>query len=110
MSIGFWSQFFLIYMAIALGFTRRRVELGLLWQGIHSFSPLQLIVAVVGSHRLSRSTLTAAASCWIFTKEIRNNPMPFLLEHFKLAERSGINAQKLWLAMIFAFFVFLQLR
>ncbi len=46
-----WSQFFLIYVAIALGFTRMRVELGLLWQGIHSFSPLQLIVAVVGSRR-----------------------------------------------------------
>lgn len=117
MSIGFGLSFFLVYMAIAFGFTRMRAELGPPLQGIHYSGPLQLIVAVVGSRRLSRSTLTAAAPYWTFTKEIRNNPMPFLLENFKLAERSGINTQKLWLAMIFAvfisafltFFVFLQL-
>ena len=51
-----WSQFFLVYMAISLGFIRMRAELGLLLQGIHYSGPLQLIVAVVGSRRLSRST------------------------------------------------------
>ena len=72
---------------------------------------------MVGSRRLSRSTLAAAAPYWTFTKEIRNNPMPFLLENFKLADRSGINTRKLGVAMMFSvclsafltFFAFLQL-
>ncbi len=117
MSVWFSLSFFVIYFTIAFGFTRMRAELGPPLQGIHYSGPLQLIVAVVGSRRLSRSTLTASAPIWTFTKEIRNNPMPFLLENFKLAERSGINTRKLCWAMMFVvfissfltFFAFLQL-
>lgn len=117
MSLWFSLTFFVIYFAISFGFTRMRAELGPPLQGIHYSGPLQLIVAVVGSRRLSRSTLVAAAPYWTFTKEIRNNPMPFLLENFKLADRSGINTRKLGVAMMFSvclsafltFFAFLQL-
>ena len=91
MSSGFGLSFFLVYMAISFGFTRMRAKLASPLQGIHHSGPLQLFVVVVVSHRLSRSTLTAAAPYWTFTKEVRNNPMLFLLEHFKLAERSGLN-------------------
>ena len=117
MSMAFSVSFFVIYFFIAFGFTRMRAELGPPLQGIHYSGPLQLIVAVLGSRRLSRSTLTASAPYWTFTKEIRNNPMPFLLENFKLAESAGINTRKLCWAMMLAvcvsafltFFVFLQL-
>ena len=105
MSIGFALAFFLLYLAIMFAFTRMRAELGPPLQGIHYSGPLQLIVAAVGSRRISVQSFTAAAPLWTFTKELRNNPMPFQLESFKLAERSGINTRKLWKVMIASIFV-----
>ena len=104
MSIGFALSFFLIYFSIAFAFTRMRAELGPPLQGIHYSGPLQLIVATVGSRRLSRQTLSAAPPYWTFTKEFRNNPMPFVLESFKLADRSRIDTKKLWKVMMLAVF------
>ncbi len=105
MSIGFALSFFVLYFAIAFAFTRMRAELGPPLQGIHYSGPLQLIVATVGSRRLSRQTLSAAPPYWTFTKEFRNSPMPFMLENFKLAERSGIDTRKLWKVMMLSVFV-----
>jgi len=82
-----------------------RAELGPPLQGIHYSGPLQLIVATVGSRRLSHQTLSVAPPLWTFTKEFRNSPMPFILENFKLAERSGIDTRKLWKAMMLSVFV-----
>ncbi|MBM3237841.1 hypothetical protein FJZ31_16250 [Candidatus Poribacteria bacterium] len=100
MSILFPLAFFLIYFAIMFAFTRMRAELGPPLQGIHYSGPLQLIVATVGSRKISPQTLTVAAPYWTFTKELRNNPMPFVLEGFKLAERADIDTQKLWKVMM----------
>jgi hypothetical protein len=116
MSVLFPLAFFLIYFAIMFAFTRMRAELGPPLQGIHYSGPLQLIVAAVGSRKISPQTLTVAAPYWTFTKELRNNPMPFVLEGFKLAERADIDTRKLWKVMmlstlfgIFAtFWAFLQ--
>jgi hypothetical protein len=116
MSVLFPLAFFLIYFAIMFAFTRMRAELGPPLQGIHYSGPLQLIVATVGSRKISPQTLTVAAPYWTFTKELRNNPMPFVLEGFKLAERADIDTRKLWKVMmlstlfgIFAtFWAFLQ--
>ncbi|MBI1924436.1 hypothetical protein HYR99_09310, partial [Candidatus Poribacteria bacterium] len=105
MAIGFALSFFVLYFAIAFAFTRMRAELGPPLQGIHYSGPLQLIVATVGSRRLSRQTLSAAPPYWTFTKEFRNSPMPFMLENFKLAERSGIDTRKLWKVMMLSVFV-----
>lgn len=118
MSVLFALAFFGIYFGILFSFTRMRAELGPPLQGIHYSGPFQLIVAAVGSRQISVQTLTAAAPYWTFTKEFRNYPMPFQLEGFKMAERSGINTRRLWKVMMLSvaigvfltFWAFLQLN
>ena len=105
MSASFAFSFFAVYFMIMFAFTRMRAELGPPLQGIHYSGPLQLMVAMVGSRRLTRQTLTVAAPLWTATKELRNNPMPFTLESFKLADRSGINTRHLWKMMVLAAFL-----
>lgn len=116
MSALFATAFFVIYFSIAFAYTRMRAELGPPLQGIHYSGPLQFIVAIVGSRRISAQTLTLSAPFWTMTKEFRNSPTPFQLESFKLAERSGINTRRLWkvmmistyISLIITFFAFLQ--
>ncbi len=97
--------FFLIYFAIIFAFTRMRAELGPPLQGIHYSGPLQLIVAVFGSRKISSQTFTAAAPLWPLTKELRNTPTPFQLESFKMADRAGIDTKRLWKVMMMTTFI-----
>ena len=112
MSLSFAFAFFGIYYLILFGFTRMRAELGPLMHGIHYFGPFQLIVATIGSHRISAQTLTVAAPHWTHTKEFLNKPMPAYLESFKLAERANVTAgnvaidtRKLWKVCLLATFL-----
>ena len=112
MSLSFAFAFFGIYYLILFGFTRMRAELGPLMHGIHYFGPFQLIVAAIGSHRISPQTLTVAAPYWTHTKEFLNKPMPAYLESFKLAERANVTAgivaidtRKLWKVCLLATFL-----
>jgi len=105
MSVLFAFVFFLIYFAIAFAYTRMRAEIGPPLQGIHYSGPLQLIVAAIGSRRISAQTLTVAAPFWTMTKEFRNIPAPFQLESFKLAERTGVNLRKIWKIMMLSTFL-----
>lgn len=105
MSSLFAISFFVIYFIITFAYTRMRAELGPPLQGIHYSGPLQLIIATVGSRRISAQTLTVAAPFWTMTKEFRNSPTPFQLESFKLAERSDINTKKLWIVMMASVYV-----
>lgn len=112
MSLRFAFAFFGIYYLILFGFTRMRAELGPLMHGIHYFGPFQLIVAAIGSHRISPQTLTVAAPYWTHTKEFLNKPMPAYLESFKLSERANVTAgsiavdtRKLWKVCLLATFL-----
>lgn len=117
MSAFFAFAFFVIYFTIAFSYTRMRAELGPPLQGIHYSGPLQLIIATIGSRRISAQTLTLSAPFWTMTKEFRNSPTPFQLESFKLAERANIDTRKLWKVMmvstffglLITFWAFLQL-
>jgi hypothetical protein len=118
MSTLFAISFFLIYFTIIFAFTRMRAELGPPLQGIHYSGPLQLMVAVIGSRKISSQTFTAAAPYWPLTKEIRNTPTPFQLESLKLAERANMNTRRLWKVMavttligiLLTFWAFLQIN
>jgi hypothetical protein len=98
----FALAFFAFYLVLMFAFTRMRAELGPPLQGIHYSGPIQLAVATVGSRRIPPQTLTAAAPFWTFTKELRNNPMPFQLESLKLADRARMDTRRLWPAILFA--------
>lgn len=105
MSAIFALAFFGIYFLILFAFTRMRAELGPLMHGIHYFGPFQLIVSIVGSHKISARTLTVAAPYWTHTKEFLNKPMPAYLESFKLADWANIDTQKLWKICLLATFL-----
>lgn len=104
-SVFFAFSFFAIYFVISFAYTRMRAELGPPLQGIHYSGPLQLIVAIAGSRKISAQTLTVSAPLWTMTKEFRNIPMPFQLESFKLSDRAGIDNRKLWKVMILSAFL-----
>jgi len=118
MEAWFALSFLILYLAIVFAFTRMRAELGPPLQGIHYSGPVQLTVAAVGSRHISPQTLTVAAPLWTMTKELRNVPMPFQLESFKLADRANTNVRRLWKVMLFVsfitifltFWIFLQLN
>jgi hypothetical protein len=118
MEVWFAVSFLVLYLAILFAFTRMRAELGPPLQGIHYSGPIQLTVAAVGSRHISPQTLTVAAPLWTFTKELRNVPMPFQLESFKLADRANMNTRRLWkvilissfVTILITFWVFLQLN
>ena len=105
MSVSFALSFFVIYFLILFAFTRMRAELGPPAHGLPHFGPFQLIVSIVGSHRIPAQTLVASAPHWTHTKGFQSQPMPAYLESFKLADRSGIDTRKLWKVCLLATFV-----
>ena len=115
-TVQFGLAFFSVYFVIAFAHTRTRAELGPPIHGIFHYGPLQLFIAMVGSRKLESQTLTAAAPFWTFTKQFRNHPMPYMLESFKLADRSGMDTRKLGkvimlsvvVGIIVTFWTFLQ--
>jgi len=102
MSVMVTIAFFVIYFAVLFAFTRMRAELGPPLQEIHYTGPIQLITASMGSKRLSAENLAVFSLYYGFTRVLRGNPMPFQLEGFKLAERSGVSTSRLWKLMMLA--------
>jgi hypothetical protein len=117
MSLTFTAAFFVLYFSILFAFTRMRAELGPPAHGLSQFGPFQIIVAMVGSHRIPAQTLIASAPHWTHTKGFQSQPMPAYLESFKLAEQSGIQVSQLWkvcllatvVSIIVTFWAFLDL-
>ena len=105
MSVSFVLAFFVIYFLILFAFTRMRAELGPPAHGLPHFGPFQLIVSIVGSHKIPAQTLVASAPHWTHTKGFQSQPMPAYLESFKLADRSGLDTRKLWKVCLLATFV-----
>lgn len=105
MSVWFALGFFLIYFIILFAYTRMRAELGPPLHGISYSGPLHLILAILGSRKVSLQTLTVAAPFWTLTKEIRCSPMPIQLESFKLADRARMNTKRLWKIILLSSFV-----
>lgn len=102
MTFWFAAGFFVILFVIMFAFTRLRAEVGPPLLGIHYSGPIQLMVAGAGSRRVPIRSLAVAAPLWTQTKEIRNDPMPFQLESFKLAQRAGMDTRRLWKAILLA--------
>ncbi|MEO2002958.1 MAG: DUF6785 family protein, partial [Candidatus Poribacteria bacterium] len=102
MEAWFAAGFFVILFVIMFAFTRLRAEVGPPLLGIHYSGPIQLMVAGAGSRNVSIRSLAVAAPLWTQTKEIRDDPMPFQLESFKMAQRAGMNTRRLWKAILLA--------
>ncbi|MBT3269495.1 hypothetical protein HN371_20290 [Candidatus Poribacteria bacterium] len=102
MTFWFAFGFFAIYFGILFAFTRLRAEVGPPLLGIHYSGPIQLMVAGAGSRRVPIRSLTVAAPLWTHTKEIRDHPMPYQLESFKLAQKANMDTRRLWKVILVA--------
>jgi len=94
--------FFAIYYAIATAITRMRAELGSPIHDLHFVGPDQIITDFAGTRRLQTADLSMFSLFWFFNRAHYSDIMPQQLEGFKIAERTGINNQKLLYSMIIA--------
>jgi len=97
--------FFAIYIALSMGLTRIRAELGppiiSLWVwGEGSTDPAQKIVRFLGTRRLGPGNLTALTLLFWFNRDHRCHPMPHQLEGFEIARRTRIRSSSLVFPMM----------
>ena len=100
MSLWAAALFFTIYFALSIGITRMRAELGspvhdLHWAGTH-----YTMVNTIGSRTFSPGNLAMFSFYQFFNRAYRGHIMPHQLEGFKLAERSRMQLNRLFLAIL----------
>lgn len=93
-------SFFGVYFILSVAVTRMRAELGPLVHELYYSNAGQAITAVLGTRRISPSSLTAMSMLWWLTRSQNSHVMPHQLEAFKLSERAGIDTRRLWVFML----------
>lgn len=94
--------FFAIYFALILAITRMRAEFGPPAHDLHVAGPDRLIPTILGPSNVSAPNLTMLTMFYWFNRAYRSHAAPFQLEGFKMAERTGMNYQRLYWAMLIA--------
>ena len=102
MSLYIAPLFFIIYYMLSTAMARVRAELGFIVQDMGGMAPPNILITWFGTRRLGPSTLTVFALYKFFNRHSRSNAMPHQLEAFKLAERTGIDNKRLFLAILLA--------
>ena len=106
MSFWVFAIFITIYLAIVVGLTRMRDELGPPIHAIGYATPQDLMISMLGTRRLRPGNLTLLSLMnWlsgVSYASFRTHPMPEQMESFKLAERSGIQNRTMLIVLILA--------
>ena len=102
MSLLIIGLFWGIYVAMALGITRVRAELGPPVHTIIYVDPGRTLVTTLGTRRIGAENLTIISFFYALNRCNRAQPMPSQLEAFKLAEESKMNNRSMMLAMVLA--------
>ncbi|MHB1001778.1 MAG: DUF6785 family protein [Armatimonadota bacterium] len=97
--------FFGIYLAMSIGITRMRAELGPPAHDLHMGGPDTILPEIIGTSHLGPANLVALSMMFWFNRAYRAHPMPFQLEGFKMAEKASISYRKLFGAIILAVLV-----
>ena len=106
MSLLIAISFFVIYLALSTAITRIRAELGPPAHDMYGAGPDYILTTMFGTRRLGPNNLTAfSLFYWINREAYRTQPMPHILEGFKLAQLTGMNERRLSYAMILSAFV-----
>lgn len=92
--------FFGIYFILSIAVTRMRAELGPLVHELYYSNSDQVLSAIVGTRRINPNSLASISLFWWLMRSQNSHVMPHQLEGFKLAERTGINTQRLWVTML----------
>lgn len=102
---GAWL-FLLVYLAIVLGLTRMRAELGPPIHAIGQATPQYLLITAWGTRWLGPGNLTMLSLLnWLSGASyasFRTHPMPHQMEAFKLAERVRLGERSMLIALAIA--------
>ncbi len=104
MGMSWWLViiFFLIYIAMSVAITRMRAELGPPAHDLHDAGPDSIIPAIIGPLKLGTPNLVVFSLLFWFNRAYRAHPMPFMLEGYKMAERTALSYRKLFYAILIA--------
>ena len=106
MSVWAFLIFFGFYIAIVIGVTRMRAELGPPIHAIGYVSPQYFMISLLGTRRLRAGNLTMLSLLnWLSGSTyaaFRTHPMPHQMEAFKLAERTRISNKTMFFLLIIA--------
>jgi len=101
-SLELLAIFFGLYLAMAIGLTRLRAELGAPVHDLPFVGPERFITDTVGTFRFSRHDLSIISLYYWFNRSYGSHPMPVQLEGFRMGERTGMNSRHLVLVMLAA--------
>ena len=103
LSLWFALWFFIIYFALSTTITRIRAELGPPAHDMYGSGPDYILTTLLGTRRIGPQNLTVMTLFyWINRESYRAHPMPHQLEGFKLAARSGMNGNRIIVAILLA--------
>lgn len=106
MSVWVFLIFLGFYLAIVVGVTRMRAELGPPIHAIGYVSPQYFMISLLGTRRLRAGNLTMLSLLnWLSGSTyaaFRTHPMPHQMEAFKLAERARINNKTMFFLLVLA--------
>lgn len=102
MSIMISLSFFILYYIILLAVARMRAEVGTPLHDLHFGGPSSILMNILGSRRMSHTTLVGLAQLWFIDRAYRSNPMPHQLETLKISERIGSDRKGFIYALIIA--------
>ncbi len=105
-SLFYAMGFFFIYYAITIAITRVRAQLGFPLHGLESFTPYTVLESILGSRRISPSTMgVSTLYIWFSWEAFSTHPMPHQMEGYHIAQRLGKGKRRLTFAMILAVIV-----
>lgn len=103
MGLGLAVCYVLIYMGLALMISRIRAELGPPVHDLYGAGPDQIIPAFVGVGHLAPQGLTAmTVFFWLNREGYRSFPMAHHFEGMKMADETGLQRGKFWMALLLA--------
>ena len=102
--MSFWIafSFFTLLIALETTVTRMRAELGPPNHEFYLVGPGIILATTLGSRRLGRKNLIMLTYLSFTDRAMASHSMPHQLEGFKMAERIGMNARRLAVAMMLA--------
>ncbi len=97
--------FFVVYFGLSLSITRMRAQFGAPVHDLHWTGPDTILPLVGGTRSFTEKDLTIFSLYFWYNRAYRNHPMPFQLEGFKLADRTGTPLKPQFWAQLIAIVV-----
>ena len=93
---------FLVYLLFLVTITRIVAEAGAGWHFGPNYTAHSLIFDLFGQRGWGQRNLMMLGYTQWFTRELRDNPMPYQLEAMKMGQSSGVDPRRLRTALLLA--------